>query len=248
MKKNFSKTIMVILAVLLTLVLISTSTVSGIFAKYVIEKDATTIVSLKKFGVKLDLVEGDNYDDSMRVSPSFDGSDIGVEVTLSLAPGDDYEEIFKFVASIDSTVGKATVDTNIKVKAEVTDATGNFQYSGDNKYYVPVGFYVNKTNTIDAFKQYTSTDNLKSEFASAINSSIKTNVLGLTNAATADTNGFYVKQIAAKDAESLSFQLGVGVFCPDETTDSKYDKIITELAENSATIRVKFTVSLEQDT
>ena len=98
MKKNFSKTIMVILAVLLTLVLISTSTVSGIFAKYVIEKDATTIVSLKKFGVKLDLVQGANYTTEgavMGVHPSFDGDDINVEVTVNMVPGDDYKEIFK---------------------------------------------------------------------------------------------------------------------------------------------------------
>mgnify|MGYP007037148426 CR=1 FL=1 len=51
--KKVNKILMATVAILLSLVLISTSVVSGIFAKFVIQKDAVVSVKFKNFGVKL---------------------------------------------------------------------------------------------------------------------------------------------------------------------------------------------------
>lgn len=242
MKKNFSKTIMIIVAVLLTLVLISTSTVSGIFAKYVVTKDATTIVSLKKFGVTLDLKEGEDFkaDNGMSVSPSFTGDDIGVIVTVSLVPGNDYDELIKFVASINGDGGKATVDTNIKVKAEVV-ALENCSY--DNSYYVPVKFYAEKDEASAPLISNTSETELKNNLATNLNDKIKT-ILG----AETPENGFYKKQIVSAGGSKLDFSsISFGVGCPKTVNSpTNADVIMTQLAEQGATVKVKYTVSLEQ--
>ena len=54
MKKS-NKILMATVAILLSLVLISTSIVSGIFARFVIEKSGSTAIKFNKFGVDLEL-------------------------------------------------------------------------------------------------------------------------------------------------------------------------------------------------
>lgn len=245
--KKINKVIMMMVAILLTLVLISTSVVSGIFAKYVISKEATTIVSLKKFGVKLAIEKGTNYDASGATvtTGAISESSLNATVTVALVPGDDFKEIIKFVPTIDSTVGKASVATNIKVKAEVTSTIGDANKQS-SKYYVPSGFYINNTMVSDAFISNSNATTIKSTLQTNINNGLKVNGLGLASSATADSDGYFSTSLADKNGTSVKVaKIGIGAFCPI-TSNNATDTVMTALATAGATVTIKYTVSLEQ--
>lgn len=253
MKKNFSKTIMVILAVLLTLVLISTSTVSGIFAKYVVEKNATTIVSLKKFGIKLAVGKGDDFDGTkMSITPaSPNANTLSVEVSnISLAPGERFDEVVEFTVSVDT---KVSVNTRIKVKAEVI-TFNNFTVDsgvGDltaSAVYVPIGFTAEKNDSTTAAEiapawTYNSQggvqDGLMANLRTLIGNEVTTDDYAdvkIASAGITSSNNLVIKT------------LGFGAYCPATGDAGSYDadEIGTWLAENGASISVRYTVVLEQ--
>lgn len=244
--KNVNKLIMTTVAILLTLVLVSTSLVSGIFAKYVVTKDATTVVSLKKFGVKLQLLKGEDFTTSgAQISSGATNDDntasLTATVTVQLVPSATiYDEIIKFVVSKDGT---PSVTTNIKVKAEVTELSGN---SYNSNFYVPAEFYVNKTAVNVAFSSNANNETLKTNLLGSINGGIKT-ALSL-NADASATNGFFTKQIATANSTSnlTVSSISFGVSCPFTSSVADADKMITQLAEQEATVKIKYTVSLEQ--
>ena len=225
------------------LALLSTSLVSGIFAKYVVTKDASTVVSLKKFGVKLAIQQGDDFAASGATvtAGAISDSSLTATVTVTLVPSTTaYDEIIKFVPTIDSTVGKASVKTNIKVKAEVVALSNN---SYNSKYYVPAAFYVNGSKASSEFISNTNANTLKTTLGNNINGGIKT-ALG---AGDADTNGFYSKQLVDANGTNVSIaKIGFGVSCPFTSTVTDADAMITQLAEQGATVTIKYTVSLEQ--
>lgn len=255
MKKNLSKTIMVILAVLLTLVLISTSTVSGIFAKYVVEKQATTTVSLKKFGIKLTVGKGDDFDiDKMSINPtSPDANSLSVEVkNLSLAPGEGFDELVEFTISVD---GEVSVDTRIKVKADVITFT-NFTVDsgvGDltaSTVFVPIGFTAVKNDAATATDiapawTYNSQENLQDGLMNKLGTLIGNEVT------TDDYADVKIASAGIKNNSDLTFTtLGFGAYCPATGNAGSYDadEIGTWLAEKGASISVRYTVVLEQIT
>lgn len=251
MKKNFSKTIMVILAVLLTLVLISTSTVSGIFAKYVVEKQATTTVSLKRFGIKLTVDKGDDFDGTkMSIDPaSPNANTLSVEVSnISLAPGERFDEVVEFTVSVDT---KVSVNTRIKVKAEVITFT-NFTVDsgvGDltaSAVYVPIGFTAEKNDTATEIapawtynSQEGVQDGLMANLRTLIGNEVTTDDYAdvkIANAGITSNNNLVIKT------------LGFGAYCPATGDAGSYDadEIGTWLAEKGASISVRYTVVLEQ--
>ena len=114
--KKFNKILMMTVAILLTLVLASTSVVSGIFAKYVVTKSASTEVSLKAFGITLK-VEGTQG--TIKYSPTGSDKDTAISVSvtgLQLAPGETLDDVVKF--TIDGTPNVDAVKLKIKVKSE----------------------------------------------------------------------------------------------------------------------------------
>lgn len=254
MKKNFSKTIMIIVAVLLTLVLISTSTVSGIFAKYVVTKDATTIVSLKKFGVKLTMLKGNDFVNS-GASPDDDlsvGNDT-ISVTLSniqLIPGSDFPEIIKFVAEDADTSDSSpfTVDTRIKVKAVVnTTSTDEFHY--ENTTFIPITSKVKVNSTVSSISDagvYSDIASYQANLTNELRDAIGTDV----EDGDSEWAGAKIATAGNKVFDSnAKTTIAFGFACPDTYGDSdseKFDKIMTQIAERGATFSITYTVSLEQ--
>ena len=104
--KRFNKILMMTVAILLCLVLISTSVVSGIFAKYVITKSAGATVSLKAFGITLS-VDGMATNNSTGITKTVVSKDtnnnaLEISVTgISLAAGESIDDVVKF--TIDGT-------------------------------------------------------------------------------------------------------------------------------------------------
>ena len=260
MKKNFSKTIMVILAVLLTLVLISTSTVSGIFAKYVVEKNATTIVSLKKFGVKLAMSTGSDYSKA-GASLNTDLSDSTISVTvdnIQLVPGDSFPDIIRFTASVNGTV---SVNTRIKVKAVVNtneDVDVN-KFKIGTTIHIPIEATVKKAASATALATAT-----KETIASAwqandfigyqtnITSGLRTKLGADVATGDSDYAGYKIATAGKSSLDAnakgvISFGFAVPATEGDNATEiSEFDEIITQIAENEAKMSITYYVSLEQ--
>ena len=252
--KNINKSIMIIVAVLLTLVLISTSTVSGIFAKYVVTKDATTIVSLKKFGVKLTMLQGEHFDDAgASADDELNEDNDTISVTLSniqLVPGSDFPEIIKFVAEDADTSDSSpfTVDTRIKVKAVVnTTSTDEFHY--ENTTFIPITSKVKVNSTEASISDagvYSDIPTYQTNLTNGLRNAIGTDVEsgdGEWAGAKIATAGNKVFDSNAKTTIAFGFA------CPDTyggSDSEKFDKIMTQIAENEAKLSITFYVSLEQ--
>ena len=128
--KKVNKILMATVAILLSLVLISTSVVSGVFAKFVIKKTTETTVKLEKFGVSMEVTAPSN------VTKVNDGENVSVTLdNVLMTPGySDYYLIqFKFS-------GTPTVITHLKVAVDIELSP---------KFYVPA----------DKFPEYSSYTN-----------------------------------------------------------------------------------------
>ena len=118
--KKFNKILMMTVAILLTLVLASTSVVSGIFAKYVITKSATTEVSLKAFGITLTVAGKEGLNVTKNPSNSNGTSTMSVTVNdLQLAPGETIDDVVTFTIAKDGG-GPNVSKVNLKIKTAVS--------------------------------------------------------------------------------------------------------------------------------
>ena len=156
--RKANKIIMATVAILLCLVLITTSVASGIFAKFVVTKSGEATITFTKFGVTVTMSASglNKFDSKNKVSAETFKSTGGV-ITISgltLAPGDYYGNAVKFTFSTKPSVTAKIVitptitfyDANGNV---VTDAIYNVPASTikwtDGEYmaaksYMPIGF------------------------------------------------------------------------------------------------------------
>lgn len=142
--RKVNKILMAIVAILLTLVLISTSLVSGIFARFVVTKQASTVVSLERFGVELKLTPNANLK-STEQKLSQAGDTISVQFTSDLLMGDTVYDALKV---------EVTGTPNVKVKFRMTctveyDWNGVYKVSDNSiygtaagNYYMPLGYTI----------------------------------------------------------------------------------------------------------
>ena len=140
--KKFSKRLTMIVAILLCLVLITSSAVSTTLAKYVITKDATTSVGLEKFGVTVTLTGPTNTTTS---TSSIGDSTTIVYKSTGLKPADT-----KTITA--SIIGKPTVEAKITIDVSVSYSQSSgtaFSIPADTftgipsgTLYVPIGFKV----------------------------------------------------------------------------------------------------------
>lgn len=112
-KKN--KIMLKAVAILLSLVLITTCIVSSTFAKFVIQKSTKTEMTLEAYGVTLDLDVAQALKNACTVEEKVNGNSLTVTLTnLTLAPGDDFSESIIFALS-----GAATTRTKLNVDIDV---------------------------------------------------------------------------------------------------------------------------------
>lgn len=142
--KKVNKILMIVTSILLSLVLISTCIVSGTLAKFVITKDATTVVALKKFGITMQVQRGSTVkSDYNKLSASVSWS------LTDLYPGYNTETddlLVKFS-------GNLNVPATLKIKVDVelddevfyissTDFSSLTTNFPANKAYMPLNFKV----------------------------------------------------------------------------------------------------------
>ena len=159
--RKANKILMATVAILLCLVLITTSITSGIFARFVIMNKSESTITLQNFGVNVtmtvdktlkDLVGEDNYEENKK------GDSLSVTLSnLTMYPGKEFPEAVKFDFS-----GNPTTDITIKVYADISYSRGDFKVTkeqlnailGTNKtaddYFVPIGLYLRVPNHTDA--------------------------------------------------------------------------------------------------
>ena len=145
--KKVNRILMAVIAILLSLVLISTSVVSGIFAKYVIKKSVEAPIIFRKFGVSLKMEVDSDLVSKITTQKQL-GDSIMVEIeNLVLSPGDDFSDALKFTIS-------GTPNVNVKLKIIVglaIDSHDHWQIpegqkfksiTTGSKYFLPVGFTI----------------------------------------------------------------------------------------------------------
>jgi hypothetical protein len=266
--KKFNKILMMTVAILLTLVLASTSVVSGIFAKYVVTKSATTKVSLKAFGITL-TVEGKSGL-SVVTTPSGTSGVNTMSVTvnnLQLTPGQTIDDVVKFTIAANGTDNKPNV-SNVKLKIKTTvSGVDKFNVTSDNLEkvtsetvthttgkYIPIIFTMesgtadaaNSTKILDAWNNPTSVTD--TTLATAIAKGIKDANFGYT--ATSGVSNSVEKTIWNGTGTTLSvthLSFGFKGWGKETPSVDNADAIQTYLSTDSdAVLTVTYTVSLEQ--
>ena len=176
--RKVNKILMSAVAILLCLVLITTSVVSGIFARFTIYKKSETSVSFQSFGVHVKMTVDESgvlAKRAQEIKTTKIGESIQVEIIgLTLYPGDDTEAFkkaihFVFDKDAEGKPYKAGVDLDIKLRVDVSAYTKDnykvpadkFSYIADRikdgqtaDYFVPIGFRLNllqdtKTTYVD---------------------------------------------------------------------------------------------------
>jgi hypothetical protein len=146
--RKVNKMLMATVSILLCLVLISTSVVSGIYAKFVTTKSGNATVSLKAFGVTLRVSPGTNLPAGTVVSPTqIDANTLSVTVTgVRLAPGDFVDDVVIFQVGGAPNVQKVDFKLVVDISNDSSYYLGNATLLpgitgiGNAQYYSPIGF------------------------------------------------------------------------------------------------------------
>ena len=97
--KKANKILMTSVAILLCLVLISTTVLSGIFARFVVMRGMDSTMGFKRFGVELSLTVDPTFESaigSSNVKKVYDGNSVTITITnVKMAPGDDYSDALR---------------------------------------------------------------------------------------------------------------------------------------------------------
>ena len=143
--KKANKILMATVAILLCLVLLSTSIVSGIFARFVIKHTATTAITLGKFGVDVSLIPNTSalQDAGAEVKLVKDEANniLSATVTgLKIIPGMDLSDAFKIKFS-----GTTNVDVDVSIDFCFDYAISDFSVPANvgevssKTYFMPIG-------------------------------------------------------------------------------------------------------------
>lgn len=239
--KKFTKRLTMIVAILLSLVLLSSSIVSTTLAKYVTSKKATTTATLSKFGVEVKL-------EGIGTTPEKKGDSITYTDTITLIPDDKYKVI---KASIK---GKPSVAAIINIDVDL-EYIGNYTIEGNKDFtditsettYYPVGFKVasNSASTAYTVTPYSNVNGADASIAiekaiknklSALKFEDPTNADGLSNTWSTSTN------IDETDI-SLYFHWPKTY----GTAEDMYDEIGTYLSKDGAQkVKITYTISVTQ--
>ena len=273
--RKANKILMATVAILLCLVLISTSVVSGIFARYVIQKQASVKMNIEAFGVTLSVsttVSGAtvnatknkklDYSTAEKLSDS-----LNIEISnLQMAPGDEFFDALRV-----QITNSPNVPIIFRMSCRIEYDTTKYVYN--SKSYMPLGYtmhFGNVDNNIDICYPYKeNTDG--SKLGEIVVRNIYNNLYG-TNYTEGDkpndvifqdtetSDWCFVKSYAAgssgdnilaADAKARDFYLGFDF--PDKGRNGNNkgidrDAIATALSENAAGSQIKiiFSFTIEQ--
>ena len=211
--RKVNKILMATVSILLCLVLITTSVLSGIFAKYVITKKGSAAATLKKFGVTLDMdvddeaLEGAGAD--VETAEDFYKVTKSVTITgLKMAPGVELDKIINIKLS-----GTPTVNCRFKLDIDFDFDTEKFiipqgecGVTGDNGYlHFPVKLSFRRPNGNNDY--YVANYKFNSDFPD-LNEVHETQLYGslmLHHPTLYPNSGIYFNGIGGFDAEQNKY-------------------------------------------
>ncbi len=238
--KKFSKRLTMIVAILLCLVLITSSAVSTTLAKYVITKDATTSVGLEKFGLEVKLAH-DGLTAS-KTSSTGDSATITLN-NMTLTQGTTKRTL---VATV---TGTPTVDANITIDVVIDYATADFTipagtFTGVNsdKIYVPLRFNrsTGSTSIVSAFSSNTDT---------TTEEKVEKDIAGRSDLLSYDSTNDCVTGTLSKGTEVSLSNIGFNFYWAktEGTTTNNYNEIETYiLNHNNPTVNISYTITVSQ--
>ena len=271
--RRANKILMATVAILLCLVLITTSVVSGVFAKYAIKKQASTSVGLEKFGVELgitvqpELITTVGTNNVVTVN---DGENVSVTITnLTMSPGMKFYDAIKIHAD-----GHTTVATQFKMTFSISFTQDDFKVDGTSR--MPLGFRLTAFNSsgerihdkvavAHPFLDYTPTQlsyTVPKNMATYINFTHKKDITNystnyITKDFAADTDVVFKTEKLTTNVDINDFS--VGFYYPFDATGEtgshltgskavNIDKWSTALASNgkNLTATINYTISLTQ--
>ena len=248
--KRFNKILMMTVAILLCFVLISTSVVSGIFAKYVITQSAGATVSLKAFGLTLKVTPNSTYDVDTK---TLNSTTIQAAVDLAMIPGQNIDDAFTVEIKNSSNVN---ANLKITVNAVYSYYSVEKDIGGLNAAttYIPIKFTAkvdskNESVILQDWSSPTSTTEFSNSIASGIASAIEGEADGAVATEQICTLG--TSTTATPSIKKILF----GFEYPDQPTDKtklsgiNTDEIQTWLGaktSNKPTLKIVYTISLEQ--
>lgn len=266
--RKVNKILMATISILLCLVLISTSVVSGIFAKYVVTKKGQSIVSLEAFGVTLSVSSREDLPQGVTVTPTLNHANntVAVEVSnISLAPGDSIDDVVIFQVAGTPNVPMVDFKINVDVSVPTTCRVGSDAKlpdikGGTNYYYMPIGFTAKNAADADSVEvlppwSEVGSDNNQSK---ALGKGIKDGFTALAFSSSTGTEDQIKSRIWDNGSTALKFNyLSFGFNCyldgepnapdgQDPENEAEAHRIQTYLQAGSATITVTYTVTLEQ--
>ena len=240
--KKFTKRLTMIVAILLSLVLLTSSIVSTTLAKYVVAKSAIVNAQLDKFGVTVELNSTDLSLDTSKTKQTGDSYSYTYQDVL-LHPGDEK----KITVSLH---GEPTVDSEVIVEVIVDYDPANFTVDKtaftdftENKVYFPIQFKVGDTVSSSAYTQEND-----EAVSSKINGTIKTE---LTKGNILEEEDGKIKWAkGAKIDASQKKNISLSFSWPKDggTTDNMHNEIGTWLAEhkNSPTFTITYKITVQQ--
>ena len=270
--RKVNKIMKITVAILLSLVLITSCVVSGLFAKYVTAESTRVTVGLKAFGITVTATPGAGLASAVGTS-QVTAAENAVTYTftgIKLKPGDDFSDAIRFTIT-----GTAEVKVRVKIIQQVSLTAAHFAVPEGvggldaDTYSFPMGFtfgayYYNKTTeaysnviapgfTHDPFG-YSSADNQEKYFMEAVE-----NKIDATHAEASDdyvykdfnpteTIAFYADTDTSKSKPINTFDLGFK--WPDtwpvggtQAEIDKYDEISTYLGDNLSSNNRTFSVT-----
>lgn len=258
--KKFTKRLTMIVAILLSLVLLTSSIVSTTLAKYVVKKSVTTTAQLQKFGLDVTLDLNNTLEGSADIKNTGDSATITIS-DFKLKPGDNYKD-----AITASITGNPTVTANVTIAVDVTCTDANFKAEAakfnaingfdKDRIYTPIGFYVG--GSISAISPYTYydyasnvTNKLETEIEKAIETEIKSAIGNKITAMDSTPDGTIIGKIAPNAQSGYNVGInGIGIgFAWLETdadaTNGHYE-IGTYIADKEPTYTITYTIKVEQ--
>ena len=267
MKKG-NKILMIIVSILLTLVLITTSVLSGTLAKYTTSSSSSDKARVAKWGV---VIEADYSAISSVEGVTVDTENDEMEISLGnfkMGPGDDFSNAIKF-----KIYGEAEVKLMVKIAADVSynlNSTNNFKVPKDiggltaETTVVPFGF------TFGALKA-DGTDAVPGGYVAApcrsgtVEKTIATNVAKKIDAEYKDASVDYAFKefepgdpivLHPKENENINKNIDINDFYlgfkwPEtykfNGSDANYEEVVEWLLDNkNPTFEIKYIVTIEQ--
>ena len=156
--KKANRILMATVAALLSLVLITTSVVSGIFARFTVLQEAKTKMTLNKFGVSLGLTLSDEFikylggQEKVDDMTTVNGDSISINIpNLKMGPGDEFWDAVKI--SVDNT---PNVNCTFKLQFDISYTDNDFKVpasisgADSDKIFMPIGFKLKTLNASDS--------------------------------------------------------------------------------------------------